>query len=247
MENLRCELNNFSYWYPKIMDCGIKTPKTLIFKVPEHIRNIFMSDYEEGQFEVVNEWITNQILPILEEQRMYLLFVKNGTYSDKFNATNCLTTPRELTNAILDINYNALILGAGGFDEMIIRERIMHNRQQTPCIYNGLPLRSEFRVFYDFTKKKVIFTENYWKYEYVFPSLYDATDKIIFEHEKERLEKDFENKKQEVEKLVADAMQNVDGLEGPWSVDIMCENGVYYLIDMALAEMSAYWENRPSK
>ena len=33
--------NNFSYWFPKIKNCGIKVPDTMIFKVPEEIRKHF--------------------------------------------------------------------------------------------------------------------------------------------------------------------------------------------------------------
>lgn len=238
-------LNNFSYWYPKIESCGIKTPRSLIFKVPSNIQEILMSDYEDGQFEIVDEWVKKEILPVIKKKGMHLLFVKNGTFSAKFDATSCFVTPTRVTESIISINYDALILGAGGFGEVIIRERILHNQKVIPCIYNGLPLRNEFRVFYDFTKKEVIFTENYWRYDYVFPKLMDATDKIIFEHEKERVEEVFASKKQEVEELVARAMESVTTLEGPWSVDIMYESGEYYLIDMALAEMSAYWEERP--
>ena len=38
----------------------------------------------------------------------------------------------------------------------------------------------------------------------------------------------------------------MEGLSGPWSVDLMMtEAGEMYLIDMAVAEQSAYWEFRP--
>lgn len=52
-------------------------------------------------------------------------------------------------------------------------------------------------------------------------------------------------------------MKNVQGLSGPWSIDIMLNEGFstehfekpneFWLIDMAVAERSAYWEKRPSK
>ena len=46
--------------------------------------------------------------------------------------------------------------------------------------------------------------------------------------------------------MVADAMQTVTGLDGPWSIDIMQDDrGNFWLIDMAIAELSAYWEKRP--
>ena len=83
----------------------------------------------------------------------------------------------ELTDAIININYAAMCCGAdmgGGCNELVVRERILHDARVTPCIYSGLPLRSEFRVFYDFDLKKVLFTANYWEYDYIYEHLYDC-------------------------------------------------------------------------
>ena len=58
----------------------------------------------------------------------------------------------------------------------------------------------------------------------------------------------FNANKYPVEKMVEAAMQNVTGLEGQWSVDIlMDEECKFWLIDMAVAQRSAYWEMRPDK
>lgn len=52
--------------------------------------------------------------------------------------------------------------------------------------------------------------------------------------------------KDAVQDKVADAMQNVQGLTGQWSVDVlMDEREKFWLIDMAIAQRSAYWEMRP--
>lgn len=50
-------------------------------------------------------------------------------------------------------------------------------------------------MFYDFDTRKPIFTANYWDYDYVYPHLHDATDKIVFEHERERIEGAFKSEK----------------------------------------------------
>ena len=139
-------------------------------------------------------------------------------------------------------------MGADGCDEIVVREFIESNSKVTPCIYNGLPLRSEFRVFYDFEEQKPIFTVNYWDFNYVYPHLYAATDKIIFEHERNRLEKAFSENRDRVQAMVDTAMKRVNGLNGQWSVDIlMDESGTLWLIDMAIAQRSAYWELQPGK
>lgn len=74
--------------------------------------------------------------------------------------------------------------------------------------------------------------------------MHNATDKIIFEHERVRLERDYEKYKGEVLKLVSEKMKEVE-LIGNWSVDILLdEKGDFWLIDMAIAENSAYWDKR---
>lgn len=141
--------------------------------------------------------------------------------------------------------------GTCGTSELVVRERIQHDRRITPTIYDGLPLRPEFRVFYDFDRREPIFIANYWEYDYIrnnngLDKLYDLTDKIVFDYMREPQAKKYEEKKDEILQLVADHMQGVQGLAGPWSIDIMLtERDHPYLIDKAVAEQSAYWEFRP--
>lgn len=100
-------------------------------------------------------------------------------------------------------------------------------------------------MFYDFNTREPLYTVNYWDYDYCYPHLYEATDKIIFEHEREKIENAFEKNKDKVQQLVADAMKNVEGLDGKWSVDVLLdEKGDFWLIDMAVAQQSAYWNPR---
>lgn len=241
--------NNFSFWFPKVKDCGIKVPRSVIFQTPQDMYEHFYMEHQKEDMRTIQKWVDEVIEPGLKEAGLNgLLFIKNGTFSNKFDASTCLVRlePGRLALSIAAVNYESACVDAGGETELVIRERIDYNRRKTPCIYNGLPLRPEFRVFYDFAKHQVIFSANYWDYDYVYPHLYEATDKIIFEHERQRIESEFIARKSEVEQLVKDHMESVSGLDGPWSVDIMLdEAGQYWLIDMAVAEQSAYWEFRP--
>lgn len=244
----RVQQNNFSYWYPKIEHCGIQTPRSIIIPVPNDVINHFYMDNEEEDIVAIQEFVETQVKPRIKEANMTgPLFVKNGTYSDKFNAGHsCLSRLSSLTESIININYGALMFDAGGHNEIIIRQRIPFDPRKTPCIYNGLPFRSEFRVFYDFDDHEVIFTANYWDYDYVYHHLYDLTDRIIFDHQRKQMEEQFNAFKGEVEKIVAKAMRNVDDLDSAWSIDLLLdEKGEFWLIDMAVAEQSAYWEKRP--
>lgn len=54
--------------------------------------------------------------------------------------------------------------------------------------------------------------------------------------------------KDAVQVMVSDAMRDVQGLTGQWSADVLLdEQGKFWLIDMAIAQRSAYWELRPDK
>ena len=252
--------NDFSFWYPKVKECGIQTPRTFYTKLPsaqdepEYAGRLYQAFYMEHPKEdeaVVRAYLDERVIPKLIEMNLTgHVFVKNGRFSNKFNANGTcnLYGLHELYRSIIGINYGAMCVGAEGMDEIVVRKFIESPSGQTPCIYNGLPLRPEFRVFYDFDTREPIFTANYWDYDYVYPHLYDATDKIIFEHERERIGSAFTQYKDDVQTMIANAMRDVQGLAGQWSVDVlMDERGAFWLIDMAIAQRSAYWEQRPDK
>lgn len=271
-------LNNFSYWFPKIENCGMLVPKSQIFPVPQQMLTdgVFYMEHAEKDMAAIKAYVENDILPKLQING--LLFVKNGTFSGKFNAEqSCMAMPFDLPDHIARVMYDAMCAEAGGEQEVVIRERIRHDPREIPCIYHGLPFRPEFRVFYDFDSREVIFVANYWDFDYVFPHLYERTDRIIFQAMREEQESAFNAYKDKVAAMVADAMQNVEGLSGPWSIDVMMDKypvdedapvnvpaflvptdeliaeikaerrPKFYLIDMATAERSAYWDIRPGK
>lgn len=233
---------------PDLMPLPITLANKMAYLLMKKRKDGTMEHPKEDE-EVVKAYLEERVIPKLKEMGLTgHVFVKNGRFSNKFNANGTcnLYGLHELYRAIILINYEAICCGAEGADEIVVRKFIESSAGMTPCIYNGLPLRPEFRVFYDFDARKPIFTANYWDYDYVYPHLYHATDKIIFEHERERLEGVYAHFKDAVQDKVADAMQNVQGLTGQWSVDVlMDEREKFWLIDMAIAQRSAYWEMRP--
>lgn len=249
--------NRFSHWFKAVKDISgpIRVPKTVVFQTPLEVVQACCMDKPEKDRKTIQQFVDQTVRPKLRECGLdhQLLFVKNSTFSNKFSATgSCLTTSLDLPQAIVNINQGAMmcIMGYDGTDELVVRERILHNSTRTATIYDGLPFRPEFRVFYDFDAKEVIFVANYWEPSYVGSHLHDLTDKIVWEHQAPIIQDIFEARKAEVADLVGTALQSIKGLSGPWSVDIMLdrpekEGGTFWLIDMAVAEMSAYWEQRP--
>lgn len=256
-------LNRFSHWFKAIKDIPgpIKVPKSFTMDVPVEVSSACCMDNPATDERTVREFVETKVIPALTENGMGkngifpLLFLKNAVFSNKFNASGaCLTMPtvEGLTEAIIAVNMGAMecIMGYDSTNELVIRERIMYLSSETPTIYNGLPFRPEFRVFYDFDAREVIFVANYWDADYCKPHLYAKTDKIVWDVYAHTIQQIFDARKREVAALVTEALKNVQGLSGPWSVDIMLdtpvmEGGTFYLIDMAVAEQSAYWERRP--
>ena len=233
----KSDKNNYSYWYEKVKECGINIVKSYIYQIPfEQYLNSHSDDKDKiKRFE---EYIKD----IIKELPYRIYNIKNAVFSNKFNFESCIAYKNDIPEKIGLINYASACVGAGGYTELVVRELINYDEYTIPTIYNGMPLRSEFRVFYDFDEKKVLYSVNYWDYDYCYSYL-NTTDKIIFEHERKRLEENFINKKHEVAKLVLEHMKEVN-LTGKWSIDILYNEleDNYWLIDMAEAHRSAYWK-----
>lgn len=238
----RDSINDFSYWFERVKDCGMKIPKTIIIKTPPELHEHFYMDNYERDYTAIEDWVNKEVIPLIRKEHMQLLFIKNARFSNKFDATTCFVTRETLTYGVVNINYAGLCVGADGFSELVIRDRISYDRRATPCIYNGLPLRPEFRLFYNFDKHKVEYIVNYWDYDNCIRGMHTLTDRIIFEHMKDEIEAGYNENKDRVCEQAELALKNVTGLDGIWSVDIlMQENGDLWLIDMGTAERSAYW------
>lgn len=248
-DDFRKDPNNISYWFPKIKDVKeFRIPKTTIIQVPNRICDCFWA-YDGPRKDTfqdeVYEWTKSVVIPKLKEENFGLIFVKNGGFSNKFDFNSCtpMASALPLANAILSINYEALCLDAGGVTELAIRERIQHPFGKRYHIYNGMPLVPEIRVFYDFNMRKVLYSVNYWDADYCEPQIsHNPTDALAYAAVKNKLELFFLESHEKVEEEVAKAMENVD-LTGQWSVDLMWDDtsDCYWLIDMAVAQQSAYW------
>lgn len=238
--------NNFSYWYPKVKDCGIKMSKTWIFKFTfEEWKTIEAMEEKESR-EKALEILKEKIEGNKEIKRGRLYNIKNGAFSNKFNANDCFSNYYDIPRKFLNIQYAGMCYDADGTSEMIIREVIDYDPSVVPTIYNGLPLRPEYRVFVDFDNDNTLYIVNYWDYDYCYSHL-NKTDKIIFDYMRSYLESEFENNKDKVIELIENNLipynkKNEDRLTGIWSVDIMKADKDYYLIDMAIGCQSAYYD-----
>lgn len=243
-EDLKNDINNFSYWFPKVKDCGIKVPESVIVDVPEDTMRCFFMERKDD-YEKIEKFVKDSVMPALDGLPT-LLFMKNGVFSNKFSYRTCAVRKdfHEIIHNMIDINYQSLCFDAGGNTEMIFRERIgWGDSCKSYRIYGGLPLRPEFRVFYDFDEKRPLYCVNYWDWDYCHDRISaDKTDKIVYEAAYEELDKFYKENRDKVMELVGEKMKNVSDMSGRWSVDIMWCDDDYWLIDMAIAQTSAYYD-----
>lgn len=263
--------NSMSHWLPAISKAAaqhgfFKIPKTKIAKLPMPLLQLTRVDYTEltpATLKIVDDWAMKTF--DLDVNKSY--FIKTGTYSSKFDFRNCKVTGekevRELGEYLLFIHFQALqmasplssptIYGTSTTNEWVVREYI-EDKEQNPCIYKGLPLHTEYRVFVDFDMGKVIGYTPYWEPNMMLKrfgedsdeSIHDRHDYVIFKaHEPvlmDRYNKNIGKVVSEVEKLLPDT-----NLHGQWSIDIMQNGDDFWLIDMATADTSALRECVPAE
>lgn len=256
--------NTMSYWLPALEEATstqsfFRIPKTKILKVPLPILQLTRCDYmglTPITLDIVNRWAYEAFE--LDENKTY--FVKTGTYSSKFDFRNArVTTPkevRELGSYLLFIHFQALqmasplskpcIYGASTTNEWCVREYI-EPPVNTPTIYHGLPLRTEFRVFIDCDTDEILGVSPYWRSDVMLKRFEQADDAdsadmkhdaIIFRMQEENLMKNYNENVDTVRKHVKEMLPNLN-LPGQWSLDVMLNGNDFWLIDMATADTSA--------
>lgn len=160
-----------------------------------------------------------------------------------------------------------VIYGVSTTTEWVVREFISDVEDNT-TIYHGLPLHTEYRAFVDFDTDTVLGIHNYWDPDVMLPHFakratkplpdgqkdIDAVhDFVTYKANQEKLTARYEANKDRVAKKVQEFLPDVP-LSGQWSMDIMQNGDDFWLIDMAVAENSAFYketvaldDRRPSK
>lgn len=244
LDYVHADNNNLSFWYPKVKDCGFLTPKTIIIPHTEEIiKALFMED--PGDKERITAFVEKNIMPAIKKIGG-LPFIKNGSFSNKFQFNLCCPASADLDtiiHSIIQINYDAMCFGAGGENETVIRERIPA-AEDYPAIYQGMPLRPEFRVFYDFSLKRVIYIQNYWDWDYCYEAIArHPEDGNVFALNYGKIHDIYKNAVRKLWQQAEEKLKKTEGLNGIWSVDFLLDdNTQFWLIDMAEGYKSAYFQ-----
>ena len=257
---------SMGHWLPQLVEANrrsnfFKIPSTTIARVPLTLLQLTRQEYAmltPATMKIVDQWAMEAFH--LEPSKEY--FVKTGTYSSKFDFRNCHVAGenevKELGEYLLYIHFAALqkagplytpiIFGMSTTTEWVVREFIP-DKEHNPCIYHGMPLHTEYRVFVDCDENVVIGCAPYWEPETMTTRFSTGTDAnsphqmhdyVIYKsHEDTLMERFFQNRDKVVEEIEK-ILPNLD-LEGQWSIDVMQNGKDFWLIDMALAENSAFY------
>ena len=255
--------NSMGHWLPalaKAAACvdGLSIPRTRIARVPLPILQLTRCEYmglTPTTLRIVDEWARRAFG--LEPDGDY--FIKTGTFSSKFDFRNCrVRSPKEVSELgeyLLFIHHQALqaagplsrpcVYGMSTTVEWVVRDFIDDGGER-PTIYHGLPLRCEYRVFIDCDSDRVLGVHPYWDPD-VMHERFDGARDIDGKHDavtyrlaEDALATDFEANEGRVAELVARMLPHLD-LAGQWSLDVMQNGDDLWLIDMALAENSAFY------
>lgn len=262
--------NSMGYWLPKLVfACAeqdfFKIPATTITKVPMTLLQLTRQEYGEltpTTLNIVDQWAQEAFG--LNDEKEY--FIKTGTYSSKFDFRNAhvhgAKEVRELGEYLLFIHFQALqmasplctpcIYGASTTNEWVVREFIP-DKENNPCIYKGLPLHTEYRVFVDCDWEEIIGISPYWEpntmknrfgHSADSDSPHNVHDYVIYKAHEDTLMSRYHENKDAVVAHIKAILSRLN-LRGQWSIDIMQNGDDFWIIDMALAENSAYYDCVP--
>ena len=240
-ENSLKNVNELSFWYPKIEVIGFKTPMTLIKKLTfEEFKWLGSDSYSPEKIEEFNQNL-NIFLDENHWDKTKDLFVKSGLCSNKFVFKFPYVKAEEIKEKLGEHALNVYYGGMCGelySTEIVFREFLHTNVKEK--IYIGMPLNEEYRVFYDFDKKQIIGIFNYWDPESMKKGLY-GEDLITFSRYENVINERFERNKERVLMECKNNLPKAD-LTGRWSIDFMMVEDELYLIDCATAEKSYYYD-----
>lgn len=248
-------MNSMPNWYPALkagmskVDTFFKTPKTNICRLPIELAQFIRIDYNDTS-QKDRELFNRFVFENLDLEMGQTYFIKTGTFSSKFQFANAkCAEPDEMGEYFQVINNFAMTVGAGQSIDICAREYI-EDPENLPTIYNGMPLRTEFRTFVDFDSNELLGTVPYW-HPIVMKralkmglSLSMEQDYQTYLGEEDRLTREFNENQSTLNREIKKLIPHV-GLKGRYSLDIMKSGDDFYLIDMALMSESALGELLP--
>lgn len=234
------EENELAFWYPRTANIGFKTPNTIITDFSsEEVEYMKKGELYKLDRASILERIKscNTSLNLDDE-----LFVRLGISSNKFDFSTChINGVNELYPKLLQMLRDLYFkLEWQQNISLVLREFVQTNYKR-PTIYNGMPLNTEFRVFYDFDNHTLLGIFNYWNTDTMLDNLHNEQDLLTFANSAYEIENHFKELKPLLESQVKQNLTKAS-LKGKWSIDFLFDGENFVLIDMAHAECSYYYD-----
>lgn len=265
--------NSMEHWLPQAAKAAWASdtfiiPDTVFIQVPLPVLQMSRLQYES---------LNRTTLDIIDQfaikafglNPMNDYFVKTGIFSSKFDFRNAHVPAGqevlELGEYLIAISNQAVQLcsplnnishyGAATTRTWVVRDWIP-DIEGNPTIYRGLPLRTEYRCFVDFDTKQILAIAPYWdpetmKKRFAYESDRDNPDMrhdyVVYKAQEDTLMKRFYTNEATVRSKMKKFLSVMENLTGQWSVDIMQNGDLFYLIDMATADTSALSHYVPKK
>lgn len=237
----RINPNNMSYWFPKLFssstrrDTVLKLPETkIIFLDFETWKWIRLSNFTREKINEFTEMVNRQLDDFMAGEK---LFMKTGVFSNKMKFDQNIVTDRgNIGIQFLEQYYYSIVVGNDLSAEIVFREFI-ENVENRLEIFQSLPLRTEFRVFYDFNEKRVIGIMNYWHPEIMErEGVLSKLEFQLYQMEKDNIVNEYNEHKDFVVKEIDTFMQGCKNIMGRWAIDVMLNGEEFWIIDMSSME-----------
>lgn len=186
-ENNQQNPNTFSYWFAALSGALQKeflVPTSVCLELPFALKKALEKDMHKVSDETKEAFkqfiFENESVKTLQATSK-ALFMKSGVFSNKFDfdASCKLLEEQQIFEHFYNILYVAALYGANHTNEIVLREYI-EDVEQRDTIYNGMPLRTEFRVFFDFDTDQLLGIANYWHPEEMRQALVPHSVRQIF-------------------------------------------------------------------
>lgn len=243
--------NTISYWYPYLMkgydqsNHFFKVPKTKFWTLPVEVAQYLQTDYTSTN-QISRDVFNKLVFDVFNLDKNKTYFIKTGVFSGKYEFQNAhCKEPLQMGEYFHVINNFAMQVGASTSVDLCVREWIP-DVEHHPTIYDGMPLRTEFRSFIDFDKNKILGIVPYWN-----PLVMDSVlqrqgkrnpailkDYLIYRKNIPFMMKEYNQAVPTLQEQLQKLIPKV-ALHGKWSLDIMKNGKNYYLIDMSLMKDSA--------
>lgn len=236
--------NEFAFWFPKIVSTGFRIPESKVIQLP---LDLYYAVYnEEGAYSPKTTAALKAYISVmwpLSDGDLDInapLFFKQGTASGKFTfGRSCIAHGLDdIVRKIRSTSYEALCCDKPQSAYLVFRELIRPGYDR-PTIYGGMPLNTEFRVFYDFDSHAFINAFNYWGDHDAMVERMDSGEAEVYESVFPVLEAEYSTL---LPRLMAECNEKLKDvvLRGKWSVDFMWTGSEFVLIDMATMAQSYF-------